>query len=285
VNLPSIRLHGLAEELKRLRKAAGKTQGEAAAAAGIDRATLSKVENARACPQLATLETLLDLYAVAEPKRAQLWALRNDGQAPEWRQPIPVGITEGYGTFILLESRAVVEHCYETLVVPGLIQTEGYARAHAIAALPDASEDEIAIRVRARMERQHTFLAKGTRFEAILTEAALRYRVGGREVMCRQLGRLLDLCGRPNFTLQVIPGGADAHPSMSGGFCTLEFERGNPGAVYFESATEARFLHKTEEVATYRAIFERLSRVALDQASTERLISRLLADMKREGTT
>jgi transcriptional regulator with XRE-family HTH domain len=275
VNLPSIQLQQLAGELRRLRAESGKTQEAAAAAASVDRATLSKVENARACPHTETLNALLDLYGVEGSRRAQLQALRDSGQSSG--RPIPVGITEGYETFIDLEYKASAVNCYEALVIPGQLQTQGYTRAHAEAALHHASEVEIATRVSARMERQRRFLARRPQFAAILTEAALRYRVGGPEVMRAQLARLLEASAESNFTLQIIPQGAEAHPSMSGGFCALYFEQ-NLAVVYFETATEARFLHQPEEVQAYSEIFQRLARVALDPAGTQLLIARLLEE-------
>jgi transcriptional regulator with XRE-family HTH domain len=277
---PSVRLELLSAEVKRLREAAGKSGKDAAQAARINRATLSKIENAHARPQEATLTALLDLYGVTGWKREYLHALREEGNSPGWLQPLVGEIAGEYTAFIYLESKARVIRCFETLIIPGLLQTAAYARALVAGAKQGASADQVGARVRIRMERQKRLREGGVHFDAVFTEASLRYLVGGPDIMRGQLAHLLELADAPNVSVRVIPLGSDAHPSMMASYVVLEFQPGNPSIVYLESATEARFLEQATHVERYGAIHDQLHRFAVDPGESKRLIRQRLIELE-----
>jgi hypothetical protein len=113
---------------------------------------------------------------------------------------------------------------YESLFVPGLLQTEAYAHAVITGVLPMASEREVEQRVRARIERQRLLSEPGTlKLWAILDEAALHRQVRGRDVMRRQLNHIIKAANEPNMIVQIIPYSAGAHAGMPGSFALLEF--------------------------------------------------------------
>lgn len=139
-------------------------------------------------------------------------------------QPYRSELPGVYSDYIGFEDEARFISSYESLFIPGLLQTEAYARAQLHGTLPHASNDEVENRVSARMERQ-ALLARGNppHLGAILDQAAAGRLVGRRDVMRGQLAWLREAAAAPNITLQAIPFDAGAHPGMDGSFVVLEF--------------------------------------------------------------
>ncbi len=127
---PTLRLRRLAAELRRLRADAGLTREEVAGRTGINEATLYRLEVAKARPQARTLVALLDLYGVTDAAhRTELQALAKQSDEQSWLQSFPPDLPEPYTTYIAFEGEAQSLLNYECLFIPGLLQTEDYARA------------------------------------------------------------------------------------------------------------------------------------------------------------
>src|SRR4051812_24761291 len=127
---PTVRLRRLAAELRNLRQAAGLTREDAAEQTNINSATLYRIETAKARPQRRTLLTLLDKYGVTDPaRRTALVELSKQATQLGWLQAYESELPEEYTTYISFESEARSVRNYESLFVPGLLQTEGYTRA------------------------------------------------------------------------------------------------------------------------------------------------------------
>ncbi len=181
---PSVRLRRLAAQLRELREEAGMTQEDVSERTGKDRSTLYRLENAQQRPQRSTLIQLLDLYRVQEPRRGELLALLREVGQRGWLQQYRSELLEVYADYIGFEEEARSISNYESLFIPGLLQTEDYAKALLHCTLPYASSEEIENRVIARMARQALLdREEAPRLWAIMDEAAVRRRVGGREVM------------------------------------------------------------------------------------------------------
>ena len=181
---PTVRLRRLAAELRTLRTSSGLTRDAVVERTGINVATLYRIEHARVRPQTRTLRTLLDLYGADEQQQADLIALLRDARQRGWLHAYQSELPEQYTTYIGFEGEARSVWNYESLFVPGLLQTEDYARAVIRAVLPWASRDEVERRVEVRMERQDV-LRNDNPLElwVIVDEAALRRQVGGQAVM------------------------------------------------------------------------------------------------------
>ena len=250
---PTVRLRRLAAELRSLRTSSGLTRDEIVERTGINVATLYRIEHARVRPQTRTLRTLLDLYGVEGAHQDELIALLRD--AGVWN--------------------------YESLYVPGLVQTEDYARAVIRGGFPSASRDEIERRVQVRMERQDVL--RGDRpleLWGIVDEAALRRLVGGREVMRGQLRHLLEAAELPQVTLQVIPFSAGAHAGMPGSFAFMQFaEAAIPDVVYIDSMAGELFLEEESDVRRYKLVFDHLRAVADSPDAARSLITGLVAQI------
>jgi len=270
---PTVRLRRLAAEMRRLRESNKMTREEVSERTSINEATLYRLESARVRrPQKRTLAALLDLYGVTDPHRTELLELARNGAEPGWLQPYHSELPEEYTTYIAFEAEARSVSNYESLFVPGLLQTEAYAHAVITGVLPMATEREVEQRVRARIERQRLLTEPGTlKLWAILDEAALHRQVGSREVMRRQLDHLIKAANAPNVIVQVIPYSGGAHPGMPGSFVLLDFPNpADPAVVYLDSLAGDLFLEKEADIRRYRLLFEHLRAVAAspDQATT-----------------
>jgi transcriptional regulator with XRE-family HTH domain len=269
---PTVRHRRLAAELRRLREAADLTQEDVSERTGKDRSTLYRLEHAQQRPQRSTLIQLLDLYDVDQERRAELLALLRQAGQRGWMQTYRSDLPEIYSDYISFESEALSVWNYESLFVPGLLQTEDYARAVIRGGLPAASDEQVENRVMARMERQAVLTTESPpQLWAIMDEAAVRRLVGGRTVMREQLSRLRDAAALPNVTVQVIPYDAGAHPGMPGSFIVLDFpDAPDQSLVYLDSMAGDLFLEDAAEIRRYILIFEHLRAAALrpDQSTS-----------------
>ena len=194
---PTVRLRRLAAELRRLRSAAQLSRENVEEQTGINEGTLYRLETARARPQRRTLMALLDLYGADASLRSDLLAIAQGADNQGWLRPYHSALPEEYTAYISFEAEARSVRNYESLFIPGLLQTEPYARAVITGTLPMATQTEVDQRVQARIERQQ-LLDRDEPLElwAVIDEAAIRRLVGGREIMHAQVVHLADEIGR-----------------------------------------------------------------------------------------
>lgn len=277
---PTVRLRRLAAELRTLRASAGLTRDEVVERTGINVATLYRIEHAKVRPQTRTLRTLLDLYRADQESQAELIALLRDARQRGWLHAYQSDLPEQYTTYIGFEGEARSVWNYESLFIPGLLQTEDYARAVIGAGLPGARREDIEPRVQVRMQRQDV-LRNDSPLElwAIVDEAALRRQAGGPAVMQAQLRHLLDAVELPNITLQVIPFSVGAHAGMPGSFVFMQFAEATiPYVVYLDSMAGDLFLEAEADVRRYRLAFEHLRAVAVSPDASRALVTALAAE-------
>ncbi len=274
---PTVRLRRLAAELRSLRKDSGLTREEVVERTGINVATLYRIEHARVRPQTRTLRALLDLYGVDPEQQAGLAALLRDARQRGWLHAYQAELPEHYTTYIGFEGEAHSVWNYESLFIPGLLQTEDYARAVIRGVLPFASRDEVERRVEARMQRQ-AVLSGGNPLNlwSIVDEAALRREVGGTEVMRAQLRHLAGAIELPHITFQVIPFNVGAHAGMLGSFVLMQFaDAAIPDVIYIDSMAGDLFLEEESDVRRYTLMFEHLRAVAASPDASRSLLGSL----------
>lgn len=277
----TVRLRRLAAELRSLRQISGLTREEVVERTGINVATLYRIEHARVRPQTRTLRTLLDLYDVDEEQQASLIALLREARQRGWLHAYQSELPEHYTTYMGFEGEAHSVWNYESLFVPGLLQTEDYARAVIRGVLPTASRDEVERRVEARMERQAVLRNDNPlNLWSIVDEAALRRQVGGLAVMQAQLRDLTEVSELPHVTFQVIPFNVGAHAGMPGSFVLMQFaEAAIPDVIYIDSMAGDLFLEEESEVRRYTLVFEHLRAVAVSPDASRSLVESLIAEM------
>jgi transcriptional regulator with XRE-family HTH domain len=278
---PTVRMRRLAAELLRLRRAAGLSQEEVAAQTDINVATLYRLETGRAKPQLRTLNALLDAYGVSGSRRAALASLQKEAGKRGWLHTYDSELPELYTAYISFEQEARQILNYESLFIPGLLQTEDYARAVISGVLPSANEEEVERRVVARMQRQSLLTAKDSpQLWAVIDEAALHRLVGGPAAMRKQVFHLAEQARNSRITIQVVPFAAGAHPGMPGSFIILRFSQIDPDIVYIDSMAGDLFLEEEPELIRHNMVFEHLRAVALSPSDTAALLASLCEDQE-----
>jgi transcriptional regulator with XRE-family HTH domain len=271
---PTVRLRRLSSRLRRLRETCGLSREDVAEQTGINPATLYRIETARVRPQGRTLAALLTLYGVDDAERASLVRVLKDARQRGWLQAYESELPEEYSAYIEFEDEARSVWNYESLFVPGLLQTEPYARAVIAGVLPTMNRDGIERLVNVRMERQAVLTReRPLQLWAICDEAALHRVVGGAKVMREQLVHLAEAAELPHVTLQLIPFEAGAHPGMPGPFVVMDFAN-DPNVVYIDSMAGDLFLEEEPEIRRYSAMFEHLRAIALSPTASAELISR-----------
>ncbi|HEY4464008.1 MAG TPA: helix-turn-helix transcriptional regulator [Streptosporangiaceae bacterium] len=275
-HIPTVRQRRLAQALRELRHEAGLTQDAVAARMGWHSSKLFRLENARS-PRVDWLDVreLMDLYGVTSPHREALIQLARDARMMGWWTPYRDVFT---GSYVALEDEASAMRLYCPELVPGLLQTEHYARAVIRAVRPGYDDESVERRVTARLVRQKALLDRENSPEllCVLNEAVLRRQVGDGHVMAAQLRALADAAARPHLALQVLPFSAGAHAALEGGFVLIEFpDAQDPDVVYVEGIMGDLYLESVEEIKRYQLAFERIQTVALSSQETLALISAL----------
>jgi transcriptional regulator with XRE-family HTH domain len=270
----------LGGQLRRLREAAGITPDRAGYAIRASRSKISRVEHGRVSFKERDVADLLTLYGVTdEDERRRMLNLAQHANSQGWWSRYDDVMPDWFETYVGLEQATSLIRTYELQFVPGLFQTEDYARAVTALGHRSATPDEIERRVSLRLQRQQILTRPDAtpRVWAVIDESALRRPLGGRRVMRTQLSRLLELTELPQVTLQVMPFDRGGHSAAGGAFSILRFaEPDLPDIVYIEQLTGALYLDRPEETDHYREVMNSLSAEAETPAESERQLKRLL---------
>ncbi|MFD0206006.1 MULTISPECIES: helix-turn-helix domain-containing protein [Saccharothrix] len=274
---PTIRLRRLAGQLRRLRDDTGLRREDVEERTGLHSTTLYRIETARSRPQYRTLDMLLKLYGVPTDEHLRLKALYKQSAGEGWIQPWHEDLREEYTTYISFEREAHGVRNYAGMFIPGLLQTEDYARAMVYGVLYTISKAQVEDRVRARMERQALLTKeRPIKLWAIIDEAALHYEVGGQEVMSAQLDHLLEASTAPDTTIQVVPFSAGAHLGLPGQFVILDFDDPlDTDLVYIDSQAGEIFLESDTDIERFRDSFDHLVAVAKSPDDSVKLIAEI----------
>ncbi|MGH4035001.1 helix-turn-helix domain-containing protein [Actinomycetota bacterium Odt1-20B] len=266
---PAVRRRKLGAELRALRQEAGLTSGEAATRVGWHQSKVSRIETGRSGVKPDDMRLLLEAYEVKDPNlRELLVALAgtgDEGGRHHWWHAYRGLLPPAYRDFISLESQASWVRTLETSVVPGLLQTEDYARAVTRAALdglPDAQVDAL---VEVRMARQDVLSAPvPLRLSVVLDEAVLRRMVGGERVRNGQLRRLLEAAEMPHVRIQVLPFAAGEHGGLIGPFVIFSFPNiADLDVVVLDHLTSSLYLERKEDLQAYTDAFNSVTAQAL----------------------
>ena len=280
---PTVKRRRLAAELHVCREEAGLTIDDVADQLEWSAAKISRIENARVRVLPRDVKHLLRIYRVKEggPVWDLLVMLARDAHQKGWWHAYGDAMSDSLKTLVGLEAGATALRTYEPECVPGLLQTEDYARAINRAALTARTEDELERYVAVRMARQERLTqSPAAELWAVVGEGAIRTRVGDVDVMRGQLTRLLKASYQPNVTLQVMPFGMGAHPGMAGSFMMLGFpEPVDPDVVYVNYSTGSLFLEKPEEVARSALIFNHLCATALSVSQSREMVSHVQQEL------
>jgi hypothetical protein len=271
----------LGAQLRKLRDAAGVSRDDAGYHIRASGSKISRLELGRVSFKERDVADLLDLYRVSGAQRDQLLQLTHEANATPWWQKYREVVPDWFQVYVGLEEAAALIRIYEVQFVPGLLQTEDYARAVVIQGAPNLSPEEIDSRVAVRLGRQKLFSRENPpRLWAIVDEAALRRPIGSRDVLAGQVNRLIDATAEPSITLQVMPFKHGGHAAEGGAFTIMRFPEADlPDMVYMEYLTGAHYIDKPEDVEKYAAVMERLSVAGTSPEKTRDILGDILKDL------
>lgn len=276
---PTVPRWQLGAELERLRREAGVTHNEVAGILECSESKARKIENGYVGVVKTELSALLDLYGVADPERRdELFELQKLGKQRGWWSKYGT-LPWSYATFLGLESGAISVKTYEAFVVPGLLQTEDYARAVTKGATPNLGHENLERQVRIRMTRQEMTLGEDSpKLWAILDESVLRRRIGGSMVMKDQLKHLI--AASEWCTIQVIPHRYGGHPGTLGPFTILEFDEAiHSPVVYVEGQAGSLYLEKEPDLIRCNLAYDHMTAAALSPPDSRTLIAEAAEEM------
>ena len=271
----------LGAQLRRLREAAGISAEKAGYEIRASRSKISRMETGRVGFKLRDIQDLLTLYGVLDEKQqAKVIALAGRSREPEWWTRYNDVLPDWFESYLGLESAATSIRSFETQFVPGLFQTEDYARAVTRLGHQTAPKSEIERRVGLRLKRQDLLSrTRPPRIWVVMDEAALRRPIGEAAVMRAQLSRLVDVAEVPGMRLQVVPFARGGHAAASGSFSILRFEEPDlPDVVYMEQLTSAVYLDQRTDVEHYLEVVDQLSSEALTPAATALFIEQVIKE-------
>ncbi|MER6142371.1 helix-turn-helix domain-containing protein [Streptomyces sparsogenes] len=271
----------LGKRLRDLRERAGLKREQAAKVLHVAPATVRRMETAEVALKIPYVRMLLEAYGVTGDEAAAFITLTEEANRPGWWQRFHDILPDWFSVHVSLEGAAAIIRAYEPHFVPGLLQTEDYARAiMRTGAVGQVGPEDTERHVALRMERQ----ALLTREDAphlwvVMDETVLRRPVGTPEVMRRQIDRLLAATERPNVTLQIAEFSSGHHPGTYGPFVLFRFAVPElPDMVYVEYLTGAVYLDERVEVASHLEVMDRMAA----QAATARRTKEILRDFRKE---
>jgi len=278
---PTVRRKRLGIELRRLRERAELTCEDVGQRLECSGTRISRRETGRISVRPGDVRELLEIYGVSGAEADSLVQLAREARRKGWWHTYGRVLPTWFEAYIGLESEAVRLRDFQSLVMPGLLQTEDYARAVLRAAPHAGSSAEIDRQVALRMERQKVLSqAAPPDVWVVLSESVLRVHVGGPAIMRAQLRQLADVAERPNITLQVLPFATVAHVHPVSPFTMLEFsDAADPAVVYLEHLTGSLFLENEDEVRRYRVIFDHLRAESLGTGQSAGLIAQVAAGL------
>ena len=246
-------------QLRKLRLAAEVSPEQAGDRIRGSHAKISRLELGRTGFKERDVRDLLHLYGVSDPAEIEPFIeLVRRANEPGWWHRYGDLMPAWFETYLGLEHAARSIRTFEAQLVPGLLQTEAYARA--VVALGHENI-EAARRVELRRRRQELLdRDTGPTLWAVLDESVLHRPIGGVSVMRAQLEHLLRMSENPRVTIQVLLYSAGGHAAMSGSFTMLRFAEDElPDVVYAEQLTSSLYLDRQHDLENYRRVMDRVS--------------------------
>ncbi|MFJ2193227.1 helix-turn-helix domain-containing protein [Kitasatospora sp. NPDC087861] len=256
----SERQRRLGEELRRVRDAAGRSALEIGQAIGVKGPAISHIEAGRMGLNIERLSIWLDLCGVTDPGyRAGLAAMSKSVRTGWWADfkphvhPTALDLAEAEASATALDS-------YQTLLIPGLLQTKAYS---------EIIHDYAATKVQFRQQRQQLLTSENAPpFHVVIHEAALHMMYGGPTIMRDQLNHLVEVSGLPHVTIQILPFDCTSYSSTETSFVLMHGPHTRLDSVLLEHPHGSDFLGDPEDVAAFRRKFERIRGLALPPLST-----------------
>ncbi|MFZ4143763.1 helix-turn-helix domain-containing protein [Streptomyces griseoincarnatus] len=277
---PTARQLRLAVELRRLREAAGLSAREAAALLGVNSVQISQIEAGTTGVSEERLRRLAAHYACADTALIDALTVMASDRVRGWWEEYRGRLPTAFLDLSELEHHATFRWDVDFLHVPGLLQTEGYARALFSRRIPELPEEELGLRVRHRMQRG--VIIEGARpapYRAVVHEAALRIKVGGREAMRGQLARILELSEAEHVTVRVIPFELEEFADVTAAMVYAGGAVPRLDTVLRDGPDGVALVDTEARLAVFRTLFHRVEAVSLDPLRSRDFIHGLAKEL------
>ncbi|MFI6226160.1 helix-turn-helix domain-containing protein [Micromonospora echinospora] len=277
----------LGRALKELRVEAQMTLDAVAEALHCSRQKMWRIEAGLGPVRPLDVRFMCELYGATRELSDALTNLAAETKAKGWWHSYGNAVPDWFELYVSLEQSASHLREHDDTLIPGLLQTRGYALGvfQNRSDLPDEQRDRL---VEVRLQRQALLrrrLPAPPRFDVVLAEAALLRVVGGRAAMAEQLQHLIDVSHLPNVSVRILPLAAGLHfGAVARAFVILDFPPGKrhepePSVVYSESLTGALYLDRKEELAAYERVWSSLDELALHEEESRCLISKIIGEV------
>jgi transcriptional regulator with XRE-family HTH domain len=274
----SARRQELGAALRRLRKNAGLSGEEMAAAVGISQSQVSRMELGQQIAASMVVDKWVRAARASDTERAELLGIAEAAAAEmvSWRKAMVRGLARLQEDSRELEATAATILNFQTAGVPGLLQVPEYAR-RTFATESQASEAEIAAAVAARMNRQVIVYTGSKNLVFIMTESAVRWRLGPESLIRAQIEKIIGVADLENVTIGIIPQATEADVWHDHGFNILD-DRGDAGdpVVHVETLTRGLTITDPADVAAYKDAFARLRELAVTGPDVQSLLRQIV---------
>lgn len=280
----------LGRHLRELRGKARLTVRAAASKLEWSEPKIWRIETGQTSLRSLDVEAMCKVYGAPDELTQGLMGLAKETKGRGWWHSYGDVIPETFDLYIGLEEAAERLHQYSAELVPGLFQTEDYARTLISEDNPGVADEEIERRVHVRIARQ-ALLTRATSpltLDVALNEAVLRRPVGGRQVMAAQLEHLVELSALPHVSIRVVHYGAGLHHGlMSGQFTMMHFPTNGdgqptePSTVYVDGFTGDLYLDKPREIERYNAAFTAIWGSALNDKDSQALLRQATKELRQ----
>ncbi|MFI6983087.1 helix-turn-helix domain-containing protein [Embleya sp. NPDC050154] len=254
----------LANQLSRLREASGKSLAQLAEDTRYDRSYLHRLETGERLSERPVMKALDDVY---ETRGLLVWL---------WKRARKEAARERYHEFMYWEAQATIMHKY-MLAVPGLLQTEAYART-VLSSQPMTNKDELEAQVAERIARQDLlYRDPPPSLRVILDEAAIRRPLADSKLWQAQLARIVEAAQTPHTVIQLLPFAAGSHDLMGGSLSLLWMSDGT-GVAYLEGSKSGELIEDPGEVGLHRLSYDRVRDSALSPDESVSFIKRVMEE-------
>ncbi|MFI6455458.1 helix-turn-helix domain-containing protein [Streptosporangium amethystogenes] len=278
----TLRSQWLGQQLRELREANDLLLKDVAEYLQRDPGTVSRFESGGYPIRRPDLLALLDLYGVADGRRREsLMKLSQEVWQKGWWDGYANEVVGWLIDYVWLESRAQEIRTFDNTLLPGLFQTEDYARAVIAAADFDVDAEQRSRWLELRMARQRILQGNAPpRLSAIIDESVLRREVGGPQCLAAQLCHLAECASRPNIEVRVLPFSAGAHASPTGAFRILTIEKPFPEVAYADTPKGAIYVESPDTERLVQA-YDELQKLSLGPEESVKVISKLSEERSR----
>ncbi|GAB2744074.1 helix-turn-helix transcriptional regulator [Salinifilum aidingensis] len=272
---PAVRRVQLGIILRLLRERSQLKPKDIAPKLGWYQAKVTKLEKGGVTISAAEIDRLIELYQAETPEAEKVRRLGTEAR----KRDRPSRVPDWGQTYAALEAAAAEIKVYDGELLPGMLQTEAYARAVLSNSLENTA-DEIDERARERVQRGDRLnIDDAPNLWAVFGEAILYRLVGGQHVLRDQLQHLVELTAKRNVTIQVLPFSSGEHVALGTGFTLLHLADPMATFAYLEGLTDADYLDRPSHTAAYQHVFDKLRVAALSDHESTKMLERRIDEL------